>query len=118
MNVPEYGTIKTPDGLEALLVQDAYLRVRDDAHYPPVLLATAENDPFVPVWQSAKMTARLQSARHGAGPALLRLARFQGHRGDSSTDQQVARYADFLSFMWDATQGTAPFSAGTGARTE
>src|SRR5712692_9538999 len=45
-NIPEFGTVKEPDGFKALYAMDAYQHVKPNA-YPAVLLTTWVNDPRV-----------------------------------------------------------------------
>jgi hypothetical protein len=45
-NIPEFGTVKQPDGSKGLFARDAYQHVRRNA-YPAVLLTTGANDPRV-----------------------------------------------------------------------
>jgi hypothetical protein len=62
INVPEFGSVTTEEGLRGLLIIDPYLRVRDGTPYPAVLLTAGMHDPRVPAWQPAKLAARLQAA--------------------------------------------------------
>ena len=62
-NIPEFGTVKEPDGFKALYAMDAYQHVKPNA-YPAVLLTAGVNDPRVAPWQATKMTARLQALDH------------------------------------------------------
>ena len=48
-NIPEFGTVKEPDGFKSLAAVDAYQAVKDDVAYPAVLLTVGVNDPRVPV---------------------------------------------------------------------
>ena len=78
-NVPEFGSVKTKAGFEALLAQDAYENVRDGVKYPAVMLVTGINDPRVDPWELAKFTARLEAADASRRPILLRVDYDAGH---------------------------------------
>lgn len=99
-NVPEFGTVSTEVGFKALYEMDAYSHVKPNTPYPAVLLTTGINDPRVPVWQVAKMTARLQATSTSGKPILLRVDSDAGHGFIDSTKSQVnAERADWYAFM-------------------
>jgi prolyl oligopeptidase len=106
INVPEFGSVTTEEGLRGLLVMDAYLRVRDGVAYPAVLLTAGLNDPRVEVWQPAKMAARLQAATTSGRPVLLRIDAQAGHGFGSTASQRDSLLADELAFLLDQL-GTA-----------
>jgi prolyl oligopeptidase len=112
INVPEFGSVTTEEGLRGLLVMDAYLRVRDGVAYPAVLLTAGMNDPRVEVWQPAKMAARLQAATSSGRPVLLRIDPEGGHGFGSTAGQRNSLLADELAFLLDQL-GPAP-TARTG----
>jgi prolyl oligopeptidase len=101
INVPEFGSVATEEGLRGLLVMDAYLRVRDGVAYPAVLLTAGMNDPRVEVWQPAKMAARLQAATSSGRPVLLRIDTQAGHGFGSTASQRDSLLADELAFLLD-----------------
>ena len=98
-NIPEFGTVKTPEGFKALFAMDAYQHVKNGTRYPAVLLTTGANDPRVEPWQAAKMTARLQAASASGKPVLLRVDYDAGHGLGSTKSQRVAELADTYSFL-------------------
>jgi len=98
-NIPEFGTVKEPDGFKALLAMDAYQHVKPNA-YPAVLLTTGVNDPRVASWQAAKMTARLQASTTSGKPVLLRGDYDAGHGFGSTKSQRDSEQADELSFLF------------------
>jgi prolyl oligopeptidase len=117
-NVPEYGSVRTPEGFRALLAMSAYHHVRDGAAYPAVLLTHGTNDPRVAPWQSAKAAARLQAATSSGRPVLLRLDTDAGHGFGSTNRQLIEELADKLAFvLWQTgapdfqPPGGAPASA-------
>lgn len=98
-NIPEFGTVKQPDGFKALYAMDAYQHVKRNS-YPAVLLTTGVNDPRVAPWQAAKMTARLQASTTGAKPVLLRVDYDAGHGIGSTKSQRDSELADELAFLF------------------
>jgi prolyl oligopeptidase len=65
-----------------------------------VLLTAGAEDHRVPLWQSAKMTARLQAAGKSKGPILLRVDYEGGHGSiGAGLGQANAEWADDLSFL-------------------
>ena len=99
INVPEFGTVTTEDGLRDLLIVDAYLRVRDGTPYPAVLLTAGLNDPRVALWQPAKMAARLRAATSSGRPVLLRVDPHAGHGHGSTQRQRDTLAADVFAFL-------------------
>lgn len=101
-NIPEFGSVKTPDGFRGLLAMSSLHQVKDQTKYPAVLLMHGVNDPRVEVWQSTKMAARLAAATRGmvdAKPVLLRLDYDAGHGVGTSRNQRNAELADIYSFL-------------------
>ncbi|MBV9624327.1 MAG: S9 family peptidase [Acidobacteria bacterium] len=112
-NIPEFGTVKEPDGFKALYAMDAYQHVKPETVYPAVLLTTGVNDPRVAPWQAAKMTARLQASTSSGKPVLLRVDYDAGHGLGSTKSQHDAELADELAFLlWQL--GAADFQPGGG----
>jgi prolyl oligopeptidase len=99
INVPEFGTVSTADGLRDLLIADSYLRIEDGTPYPAVLLTAGLNDPRVRVWQPGKMAARLQAATTSGRPVLLRVDPHAGHGHGSTKAQRDALSADVFAFL-------------------
>jgi len=97
MAVAEFGAARDPAQFPALLAVDAFSQVKDGVEYPALLLDVSSAAAAVPVWQSAKMAARLQAATTSMRPVLL---------------QQSANVeADRLAFLlWQA--GVPAFQPG------
>ncbi len=101
-NISEFGTIKDPAEFKALLAMSTYQNIQDGTAYPGVLLVHGMNDPRVEVWNSGKVTARLQAAQAGLpqpGTTLLRLDLQAGHGMGSTLTQRQAMTADIQSFL-------------------
>ena len=99
-NIPEFGSIATREGFEALHVMSAYHHVKDGTPYPAVLLTTGYNDPRVEPWQPGKMAARLQQATSSGKPVLLRVDFAAGHGSGTTRAQLDEELADIFSFLW------------------
>lgn len=113
-NIPEFGTVKEPDGFKALYAMDAYQHVKPNIAYPAVLLTTGANDPRVASWQAAKMTARLQASTNSGKPILLRVDYDAGHGLGSTKSQREVELADEMAFLfWQlGVAGFQPATAG------
>jgi prolyl oligopeptidase len=99
-NIPEFGTVKDPNGFKALFGMDAYQHVKPDVLYPAVLLTTGVNDPRVAPWQAAKMAARLQASTISGKPILLRVDYDAGHGMGSTKSQRDIEFADEVAFLF------------------
>jgi prolyl oligopeptidase len=108
INVPEFDSVATEEGLRGLLVMDAYLRVRAGVAYPAVLLTAGMNDPRVEVWQPAKMAARLQAATTSGRSVLLRIDPQAGHGFGSTVGQHDSLLADELAFLLEELRAVVP----------
>lgn len=109
-NIPEFGSVKTPDGFKGLYAMDSYQHVKDHEKYPAMLLTTGMTDPRVDPWQAAKMTARMQRASESGKPVLLRVDFQAGHGMGSTRQQRDEEFADIFAFaLWQSgIQGFQP----------
>ena len=98
-NIPEFGTVKDPDGFKGLLEMDAYQHVKDGTAYPAVLLTTGVTDPRVANWEAGKFTARLQAANRSGKPIILRVETDAGHGLGSTRKQRDEETADTYAFI-------------------
>lgn len=116
-NVPEFGSVATREGFEALRRMSAYHRVKDGTAYPAVLLTTGMNDPRVDPWQAAKMAARLQAASSSGKPVLMRVEWQGGHGPGSTRTQREEELADIYAFlMWQfGEEGFVPAAENAAA---
>lgn len=100
-NIPEFGSVKTEAGFQALLAMSTYAHIKPGTPYPAVLLTHGVNDPRVEVWTSTKTAARLMAATTSGKPVLLRLAYDAGHGIGNTKRQQLEERADMLAFfLW------------------
>ncbi|MBC8008504.1 MAG: S9 family peptidase [Burkholderiales bacterium] len=98
-NVPEFGSVETKEGFEALLAMSAYHHLMDGGRYPSTLLYHGANDTRVELWQSLKMTARLQAVQESPD-VLLRIDYNTGHGGGASRKQANDLHADVFAFFF------------------
>jgi prolyl oligopeptidase len=100
-NIPEFGTVKDPDGFKALYEMSGYHHIKDGTAYPAVMVTTGWNDPRVVSWEPGKMAARLQAATSSGKPVLLRVDYDAGHGIGSTKTQREEGLADKMSFaLW------------------
>ncbi len=114
-NAREFGSAMVEQEFKYLLAMSPYHHVKDGVRYPAVLLTGAVNDSRIPLWQPAKMTARLQAATASNRPVLLRIADAAGHGFGSGTasSEYNAELADCYAFLlWQLTPEDKP-RAGT-----
>jgi prolyl oligopeptidase len=83
---------------------DGYLKIKDGAKYPAVLLTSGINDTRVPPWMSAKMAARLQAASASGKPVLLRIDYDAGHGGGTTKEQINREITDLFAFLFQQLQ--------------
>lgn len=98
-NIPEFGTVKTEQGIKDLLAMDAYHKIKPGVKYPAVMLTHGINDPRVEPWLSAKMAARLQASTASEKPILLRIDYDAGHGIGNSRRQLNEEFADIFTFF-------------------
>jgi hypothetical protein len=98
---PEYGSIRVEEQFRALLKYNPYSNVKPGTAYPAVLLETGINDPRVPPWHLAKMTARLQAATTSGRPILLATTSDAGHGVGTPLGVRVRQQVDQLVFLFD-----------------
>jgi prolyl oligopeptidase len=99
-NIPEFGSVATKEGFEALYEMSAYHHVKEGLRYPPVMLYHGANDTRVELWQSLKMAARLTAARKDGGEVLMRIDYELGHGSGASRKQETQLQADLLTFFF------------------
>jgi prolyl oligopeptidase len=99
-NIAEFGTVKNKAEFWPLLAMDAYQHVKPGVTFPAVMLTAGAHDHRVPLWQSAKMAARLQAMEKTKGPELLRVD-YEGGHGTIGTGQKQAdaEWADGFAFL-------------------
>jgi prolyl oligopeptidase len=96
-NLDEFGSTKTEEGTRSLLSIDVLGAMRPGVKYPPMLLSAAANDTTVPLWQSAKVVARLQSLSNVE--TFISVNQDDGHGASSTASQDVERATDSWAFF-------------------
>lgn len=101
-NVPEFGTVKDPQGFKDLLAMDVIQHVKPDVRYPAFLITAGLNDPRVEPWTGGKLAAALQE-NPGHAPVLYRLEEQAGHGLGTTKSTRDAEEADIAAFvLWRA----------------
>jgi prolyl oligopeptidase len=99
-NISEFGTVADRSEFWPLLAMDAYQHVKPGVTFPAVMLTAGAHDHRVPLWQSAKMAARLQAVGNNKGPILLRVDYEGGHGTIGAGQKQAnAEWADGFAFL-------------------
>jgi prolyl oligopeptidase len=106
-NAREFGSSAVPEEVKPLYDMSPYYHVVSGTRYPAVLLTGAAHDARVPVWQPAKMAARLQAATASGKPILLRLESGGHGYGFGTTNSQLSEeLADCYAFLlWQLANG-------------
>lgn len=97
--VDDYGDPANADDFEMLLSYSPYHNIRPGAHYPAVLITTADTDDRVVPGHSFKYAAALQAADVGDAPHLIRIETRAGHGSGKPTDKIIEEYADMWAFL-------------------
>jgi prolyl oligopeptidase len=102
--IPEYGCADDAAQFPFLYAYSPLHAVRDDVHYPPVFIMTAETDDRVDPGMARKLAARLQAASmvSGSGPALIRIERRAGHGAGKPVAKLIEEDADIYTFAFQA----------------
>jgi prolyl oligopeptidase len=98
-DVPEFGSVKTREGFDALRAASPYEHVKEGTAYPAMLFTVGLNDPQAAAWHGGKMAARLQAASTSGKPILLRVDSGVGEGRRMSRDARDAQRADVYAFL-------------------
>jgi prolyl oligopeptidase len=98
-NITEFGTVKNAGHFQAMYAYSPYHHVKDGTRYPAILMMTGANDPRVEPMQSRKMIARLQAAKDGDAPVLLRTSS-GGHGGSTPLSERIEQNVDEIAFFF------------------
>ena len=102
----DYGRSDKADEFAWLIRYSPLHNIRKGAHYPPVLITTADHDDRVVPGHSFKYAATLQAAQAGPAPILVRIETQAGHGGggdtgsETSVSKQIDESADILAFLY------------------
>ncbi len=97
--VDDYGSSQNPEQFTALYAYSPYHNVKQGAHYPAILVTTADTDDRVVPGHSFKYAAAMQSAQAGDAPVLIRIETRAGHGAGVPTDKIIQQYADRWAFL-------------------
>ncbi len=95
----EYGDPAVEAEFRWLLAYSPYQHVAASAHYPPLLLLSADHDDRVDPMHARKFAAAVAAAT-ATQPVLLRIERNAGHGGADMVKQAVAQSVDTLAFLF------------------
>ncbi len=108
-NIPEFGSVRTPDGFRILYATSPVHHLHPGGLYPAVMLTTGANDPRVDPWQAAKMAATLQADSASGKPILFRVDYEGGHGRIGASKSQAAELVtdEYTFLLWN--MGVAEF---------
>jgi prolyl oligopeptidase len=95
----EYGDPKEPAAARWLAAYSPYHHVAERAHYPAVLIETADHDTRVHWAHSTKLAARLQDAQAGNRPIYFYMEREQGHGSGTRLRDLVREHSRKYAFI-------------------
>jgi len=95
----DYGSSETKGGFERLMAYSPLHNIEAGAHYPAVLITTADHDDRVVPAHSFKYAARLQMAQGGDGPILIRIQARAGHGAGTPTSKLIEEATDKWAFL-------------------
>ncbi len=97
--VDDYGSPDNPEEFAALLAYSPYHNIKAGAHYPAVLVTTADTDDRVVPGHSFKYAAAMQAAQASDKPVLIRIETRAGHGAGTPTEKIIEAYADRWGFL-------------------
>ncbi len=103
----EFGSPADSTEFQYLYEMDTYLHVQKGEAYPAVLLTAGKEDARIPVWEPAKVAARVERERENNRATLFRL--YDGGHGTGDTEEIAAYYADPIAFfLWQLGHPDGP----------
>jgi prolyl oligopeptidase len=96
--IADYGSSDDPEEFAVLHRYSPLHNIREGAHYPAMLITTADHDDRVVPAHSFKYAATLQEKASPGSPILIRIDTQSGH-GASSTSKALDTAADIYSFV-------------------
>jgi prolyl oligopeptidase len=97
--VDDYGYPNREGDFRTLWAYSPYHNIKSGAHYPAILVTTADTDDRVVPGHSFKYTAALQAADTGDAPKLIRIETRAGHGSGKPTEKIIEEYADMWAFI-------------------
>lgn len=102
-NIPEFGSVRTPEGFRALYAASPVHLLHPGGLYPAVMLTTGADDSRLDPWQAAKMAATLQADSASGKPILLRVDFAGGHGLIGASKRQAAELTtdEYTFLLWN-----------------
>ncbi len=97
--VDDYGYPNKEADFRTLLAYSPYHNIKPGAHYPPVLVTTADTDDRVVPGHSFKYVSALQAADPAGAPHLIRIETRAGHGSGKPTSKIIEETADVFAFL-------------------
>lgn len=95
----EFGSPTDSAEFQHLYEMDTYLHIQEGKAYPAVLLIAGKEDARIPIWEPAKVAARIGKDRGNERPTLFRC--YDGGHGTGGTEESAAYVADPIAFfLW------------------
>ncbi len=95
----EFGSPADSTDFQHLYQMDTYLHVKEGMKYPAVLLTAGKEDSRIPIWEPAKVAARLERDRGNKRPTLFRT--YDGGHGTGDTEEAISNLVDPIAFfLW------------------
>jgi prolyl oligopeptidase len=96
----EYGSVAKKEHFKNLVGYSPLHTIQTGAHYPSVLVYTADHDDRVVPAHSFKYVAALQNGQGGSEPILVRIGQSAGHGAGKPTKKIIEEYAEKWAFMF------------------
>jgi prolyl oligopeptidase len=97
--VDDYGYPSKQADFKNLLSYSPYHTIKSGAHYPAMIISTADTDDRVVPGHSFKYTAALQAADTGPRPKIIRIETRAGHGSGKPTDKLIEEYSEIYAFL-------------------
>jgi len=96
----EYGSSENENDFKNLYAYSPLHNIKEDLHYPAVMVTTADHDDRVVPAHSFKYISTLQQKYFGGNPALIRIETKAGHGAGKPTSKIIEEQADLWAFMF------------------
>ncbi|HHE38526.1 MAG TPA: S9 family peptidase [Candidatus Cloacimonetes bacterium] len=97
----EYGSSENPDEFEYILKYSPYHQVKENEHYPTMMITTGINDARVDPFHARKFAALLQENNSSENPVYLLVEDSSGHGGGTTQSIQFEQWSDYYAFLMD-----------------
>lgn len=97
----EYGSSENPDEFDYILKYSPCHNLKEDEHYPTMLITTGINDARVDPFHARKFAALLQENNSSKNPVYLLVQDSSGHGGGTMQSIQFEQWSDYYAFLMD-----------------